>query len=160
MRAGEVSVLPFQVGDYRLALPIELVRRVDALVEPSPLPGAPDPIIGVISVHGEPVPLLDLRRRLQVPDCALRPSEHMVFALDGNRDVALRVDAVEPVIALASDAIGPATAASTELPHIQGIGSTDDGLLLIYDLSRCLAPEERDLLESALAASDHDPSAG
>ncbi|MEW5421763.1 chemotaxis protein CheW [Amorphus sp. 3PC139-8] len=160
MPTGDVSVLPFQVAQYRFALPIDQVRRVDAIVEPAPLPGAPDPVIGLVSVHGDAVPLVDLRQRLRAPEQGLRRSDHMILTHDGEREIALRVDTVEPVVVIAADAISPPTAASTELPHIQGVGTTTGGLLLIYDLAQCLAPEERDMLADALAARDHDPSAG
>lgn len=160
MLDGELKVLPFSVADYRFGLPLETVNRVDAMVALTRVPDVPDPVIGVISVHGDVVPVVDIRRRLGLKQHPPRSTDHLVLVRDGEQEMALRVDAVDPVVAIAADAIAPPVAASAALPHIKGVGPTADGLLLIYDLAQCLAPEERAALSDILAGRDDDAPAG
>ncbi|MBS9477609.1 chemotaxis protein CheW [Ancylobacter radicis] len=52
--------LMFRIGKDRYVLDAAQIEQVLPLVEAKELPGAPAGIVGVISYHGEPVPLIDL----------------------------------------------------------------------------------------------------
>jgi len=43
-----MQLLAFSVGDYRYALPLSAVNRIVRAVEVTPLPDAPDTILGLI----------------------------------------------------------------------------------------------------------------
>ena len=57
-----MKVLVFHIGDDRYGLPLRVVRRVLPLVELKSLPLAPDAVAGLMNLHGESVPVIDLAR--------------------------------------------------------------------------------------------------
>jgi chemotaxis-related protein WspB len=57
-----MKVLVFHIGDDRYGLPLRLVQRVLPLLELKSLPQAPDAVAGLMNLHGESVPVIDLAR--------------------------------------------------------------------------------------------------
>lgn len=56
--------LQFRIPGLLLCVPLEHVERVLPLVEWQPVPGAADFLRGLLNVHGEAVPVVDLGTRL------------------------------------------------------------------------------------------------
>jgi len=57
-----MKVLVFHIGADRYGLPLRQVQRVLPLVELKGIPLAPDSVAGLLNLHGEPVPVIDLAR--------------------------------------------------------------------------------------------------
>jgi chemotaxis-related protein WspB len=57
-----MKVLVFHIGPDRYGLPLRQVRRVLPLLELKGIPLAPDSVAGLMNLHGEPVPVIDLAR--------------------------------------------------------------------------------------------------
>ena len=55
-----------QVGGEQYALPVEHVHEVVDLGEVTPVPGAPDSVLGLRNLSGEIVPAFDLARVLEI----------------------------------------------------------------------------------------------
>ncbi len=73
-------VVALMLDDIRYALPLTSVEQVVRAVEVTPLPDAPDIIMGVINVHGRVVPVVDIRRRFRLPARALSAGDQLVIA--------------------------------------------------------------------------------
>jgi chemotaxis signal transduction protein len=58
------DVLFFEVRGRRCALPVAVVREVMATPPVTPIPGAPPALRGVVPVHGQVLPLLDIGPQL------------------------------------------------------------------------------------------------
>lgn len=52
--------LMFRIGVDRYVLDVDQIEQVLPLMAAKEVPGAPDGVVGVISYHGDPVPLIDL----------------------------------------------------------------------------------------------------
>ena len=61
------QLLVFALGDQRCALYLPVVDRVVRMVEITPLPKAPDIVLGVVNVHGEVIPVINVRKRFGLP---------------------------------------------------------------------------------------------
>jgi hypothetical protein len=61
-----LSVLFFEVRGTRCALPVSVVREVLAAPHVTPVPRAPAPLRGLVPVHGQVLPLLDVGPALQL----------------------------------------------------------------------------------------------
>jgi chemotaxis-related protein WspB len=57
-----MKVLVFHIGADRYGLPLRQVRRVLPLLELKGIPLAPDSVAGLMNLHGDPVPVIDLSR--------------------------------------------------------------------------------------------------
>jgi CheY-like chemotaxis protein len=104
-RAGNVAVLFVSVGKIELALPLESVRNVLHQTATKPLPLGPSYLTQIIELHGEPIAVLDLARRLGVEHAQpLVERKLVVVERDGAR-LAVCVDDVRDPEELPEDAV-------------------------------------------------------
>lgn len=146
---GGVLVV-FTLGDRRCALPLSVVERAVRVVDITPLPKAPDIVLGVVNVHGRVIPVIDVRRRFHLPERGIALEDQMVIARAARRTVALLVDSVSGVLEYSGQAAVAAHDVLPELPYVEGVVKVDDGLILIHNLDRFLALEEEAALDRAL----------
>jgi purine-binding chemotaxis protein CheW len=138
----------FALGDLDFALALASVDRVVRAVAIAPLPGAPSAILGLVTVHGEVLPVADVRRRFGLTPRAVDPGDHLVIARTARRRLGLAVVAARGVVEC-EDVIDPALVVPG-LEHVHGIARTQDGLLIVHDLDRFLALDEEAALTRAL----------
>src|SRR5581483_9697221 len=77
----EVQLVTFRVGPQEFALQILEVERILRYQRPAPLPKAPAFLEGVVSYDGAAVPVVDLRKRLELPAPVDEETRIMVLAL-------------------------------------------------------------------------------
>jgi purine-binding chemotaxis protein CheW len=123
-----------------------------------PLPKAPPIVEGVINVHGQVVPVLDIRARFGLPPKALSHTDHLIVARVGSRVVALRADRALNLAHLDEQHIEDASQIAPSAEYISGVAKLPDGLVLIHDLRTFLEEAEATALDRAL--SDIEASAG
>ena len=68
------QLVSFQVGREEFAFPMEDVREILRVQTPKEVPGAPEHLLGVLTVRGRILPIVDLRRLLRLDSFA---SEHV-----------------------------------------------------------------------------------
>jgi purine-binding chemotaxis protein CheW len=73
-----LELLEFTLGDERYAIDSDAVREVYALRDITPVPGTPSYILGVVSVRGRIVSVMDLGRLFEAE---ARPAEAFEFAI-------------------------------------------------------------------------------
>ena len=142
------------LDDHRYALRLDAVEMVVRAAAITPLPKAPEIVLGVLDLHGEVIPVINLRKRFRAPVREIRTSDQFVIARANRRMVALVVDSAESVLEAGEAVIEPQDIL-TGMDHLEGITRTEDGLVLIHDLARLLFAEEEELLSLAL-----EPDAG
>ena len=59
----------FVLNDQRYALRLAVVERVVQVVEFTPLPKAPEIVLGIINFEGRVVPVVDVRKRFRQALC-------------------------------------------------------------------------------------------
>jgi purine-binding chemotaxis protein CheW len=64
-----LEVVAFGSGDARYAIAAPFVLRIERLGRVTPLPGAPAYFTGLMNLHGQLIPLLDLARLYGAPAC-------------------------------------------------------------------------------------------
>ena len=133
--AGQ-STLPIVVvgiGQERYGIAIADVAEVFPPLHPTPVPGAAAVFSGVINVHGEIRPVLDLRRLLGIAAGAetLRNGapRRVILLRKGGREMALEIDTVEQIRWIAAAELPRAWNREVASPHITG--STADLLMLL-----------------------------
>lgn len=96
-----VSYLRFLIGGQHYAIPIAYISEVLQLVQVTPVPDQPDEQLGVMTLRGKIIPVIDLRRRFKVASQQLSLSTPLIAVQYGEQAAALVVDQVEGVIVLA-----------------------------------------------------------
>ena len=143
------NLVVFSLDEQRYALPLDTVETVIRAAALTPLPKAPDIILGILDLHGEVVPVVNIRKRFQLAERALNPADQFIVARAGSLRVALVADAALDILALEQDAL-PSDSIVPGLEYVCGVARTGDGLILIHDLSTFLSLEEKHSLTRAL----------
>jgi purine-binding chemotaxis protein CheW len=147
-----MMLLAFTLDDWRCALELSTVERVYRAVAVTPLPDAPDIVLGVVSVRGIVLPVVDIRRRFRLPEKNLTPDDRLIIARSTGCLVALVVDDVTDVVECAEKDITSPSAIVPGMEYVEGVARLKDGMILIHDLARFLSLEEKAVLEQALGA--------
>jgi purine-binding chemotaxis protein CheW len=119
------------IAGERYALDIGQVLEITDLAGVTPVPGAPEAVLGVCNVRGEVLPLLSLARLLSLGDGA--GAARMVVTDNAGTHTALAVDAVLDV--------GPAPALTEhpDAPLLDGAAVVGDALVGMINLPMLLS---------------------
>jgi purine-binding chemotaxis protein CheW len=125
-RGPHTKYLSFVLANDVYAAPVALIREIlpPWRLTLTPVPRAPPTVLGIVSVRGELVTVIDLRRRLRLHEAPFSRRARILLsdARFGER-LGLYVDEVLQVYRLADQEIEPAaTALGGEIaPYIAGI---------------------------------------
>lgn len=129
---------------------LDHVARVVRAAALTKLPQAPEIVLGILDLHGEVIPVIDLRRRFQLPQRQIGYEDQFVIARTDRFTLALPVDGTEAVVELAARALLPASEVVAGTEYLAGVTRTQEGLVLIHDLDTLLFPAEEALIRAAL----------
>jgi|MDTC01.3.fsa_nt_gb purine-binding chemotaxis protein CheW len=135
MGGNIVELLSFWVADEEYAVDILEIREIIKVPDITDVPRAPQPLLGVISLRGTVVPILDLRMVLNL-DREETTRESRVLVLRAQEEpVGIMVDRVTSVVRLDKRAIEPkpATMRLDVAEVIDGVGRVDERVLIVLD---------------------------
>lgn len=135
----------FKVAGTIYAVRSSQVQSVEMVEKITHVPNTPEFVEGVVYLRGQVVPVVNLRRRFKfdVIPYDLR-SRLVVIGLDV-RTIALAVDEAREFARLDPDSIlpPPETLSGPDVRYLEGVISTDRGLLLVIRLSELFNFEEK-----------------
>lgn len=152
-RGPRTEYLAFRLGEDVYAGPVSLIREILKPPPLTPVPRAPFAVMGIVSVRGQLVTVVDLRRRLRLPESSTtRRSRVLLVNPHGVEMLGLYVDEVLQVYRLADDDIEHAAVAlgGEVAPYISGIARpmmqgastsmpNDPSLVILLELRSLLA---------------------
>lgn len=145
-----LQLVVFALDDQRYALHLSAVERIVRAVEMTPLPKAPEIVIGVINLQGRIIPVFNIRRRFHLPEREIELSDQLIIANTARRTVALVVDTADGVIERLSEEVTPADQVLPRIEYVEGIVKLENGLVLIHDLDKFLSIDEETKLDEAV----------
>jgi purine-binding chemotaxis protein CheW len=144
------NLVVFTLDSSHYALRLSAVERAVRMVEITPLPHAPEIVIGVINHQGRVIPVLNTRTRFRLPDRRAGVGDQLLIARTAQRTVALVVDAVHGVIESPEQGAIAAATIVPGLDYVTGVVKLADGMLFIHDLDEFLSLEEEKALGAAI----------
>ncbi len=141
----------FRLDDEAYALPLERVERALRMVAPVPLPQGPGWLTGVINLHGQVVPVLDLGQLFGQEPRRPDPGQRLLVVPHQPRKLALLVDKVEQVIQAQASQVEPPSGHLAESRVLAGVLRHKDDLILVLDPERLTPPdwpEQEELLQA------------
>jgi purine-binding chemotaxis protein CheW len=135
------ELLTFLLGAEEYAVAIERVREVVRSPPITEVPRAPTHILGVVTVRGEVMAVIDPRRRLGLPAAHPAEGEGKIVIVDaGEGPCGLHVDRVASVVRLRPGSIEPCPQgiAGQRSEVLAGIGREGDRLFTVLDLPALL----------------------
>jgi purine-binding chemotaxis protein CheW len=157
-QGDDIQVVVFRVGGQDFAFNIFHVQRILRYERPAPLPKAPPFLEGVLNVQGAVVPVIDLRKRFELPRAeAGEETRTMILEVEG-AGVGAVVDAVVEVLRVSAAQVTPPPPVVRGLAaeYIQGIISLAGRTVILLQTARLLTSSER----IALRALDAEPVHG
>jgi purine-binding chemotaxis protein CheW len=146
---NEVQLVTFMLAEEEYGIPISQIQEIDRLSKITKVPKAAQFIEGITNLRGEVVPVLDTRKRFELP---VKPSDDRtrVMIVDiGGVKTGLVVDSVREVLNLARKDIAPPPeaigSAGVQQQFISGIGKVDAGkrMIVLLDVKRILSRQEQ-----------------
>jgi purine-binding chemotaxis protein CheW len=157
---GRNNLVVFRLASYTYALPIEPIVQIVEMVAVTTIPQAIHSLEGVINVRGKAVPVVNLRRHLDLPPPSQAADAHIILLQIGGRTVGLVVDRVLTVLDLAGDQIIRTVDILPEelgdLPLIKGLVHARDGTVLLLDLANLLLPHQKLALDEVMALAEEE----
>ncbi|HEX3822169.1 MAG TPA: chemotaxis protein CheW [Candidatus Sulfotelmatobacter sp.] len=144
-------LVAFILGEQQYALPLATVERVVRMVEVTPLPKAPEVVLGVIDLQGNIIPVMSMRKRLGIAEPEISLFDQLIVANAGARSVALVVNSVTGIVERTAEEVTDTETIVPGAQYVEGMTRLEDGILFIHDLARFLSPKEKRELDTLMA---------
>ena len=139
--ASEIEVLTFALAGEQYAVGIEHIVEI---VRPRPatrVPNAGANVVGIISLRGLIVTIVDVRARLHHPPSAAANDARIIVVEHGGETLGFQVDRVLRVVKLDASAVEaqPVVHSSEQTEAIRGVFQHAGALTILLDLDKLLA---------------------
>lgn len=151
MNAGLSKLVNFRLGDDLFAADIFAVERVLRYQAPRVLPDVPAWVEGVIEYQNRVIPVVNLRRRFELPDREVA-SDTRIVVLNARGDwIGVVVDSVVEVSTVEAESVSAAPGFFRGLAgeYLKGIVRRGEGqrLVIVLDVEQLLSSTERIALQ-------------
>jgi len=138
----DLEMLSFLLGNEEYVVPVDRVREVLTPKEITPVPHTANYLVGVCSLRGTVMPVVDLNRRLGLA-ASIRDerSRIIVVSLGQDDQVGLFVDRVRGVVRFPPSAVRPAPETVVQgagAEFLKGIARKADRLYILLDVEKAI----------------------
>ena len=139
--ADQVELLTFIIAGEQYAVSIEHLVEIITPREATQLPNADPTIVGIISLRGTMVTVIDVRRKLRHPPAAGGNDARVIVVERAGEVLGFEVDRVLRVLKVDSAAVEPHPVVhSSELSEaVRGVFRHANALTILLDLDKLLA---------------------
>ncbi|MCK9418162.1 MAG: chemotaxis protein CheW [Nitrospirae bacterium] len=136
---GEIELLSFRLGGEEYAVLVADVREVLKFFHLTIVPNTPDYVLGVMSLRGTMLPIIDLCKRFGLAAAVKNEKSRVVVASSADEEAGLLVDQVTGVFRIFPDEIKPIPENIEQgAEFLSGIVRTADRLYILLDLGKAL----------------------
>ena len=140
-----IQLVSFKIGEEEFGVDITKVQEIIRMVDITRVPNAPHFVEGVINLRGKVIPIIDMRKRLELDSKDYDKDTRIVVVEIEGKIVGFIVDSVSEVLRInqAVTEAPPPMVAGINSEFITSIAKLDDRLLILLDLERVLTSEEK-----------------
>lgn len=150
-----MQLVGFKIANEFMGVDILMVQEIIRAAPITPVPNSPDFVEGVINLRGDIIPVVDLRKRLNLYSDASQKEKIWILILDiQGRITGFIVDLVTEVLKIDRESIEEAPeiiVAGLENQYIRGVVDIKGQLCILLDFTRILLLEEIRKLRSVKA---------
>lgn len=141
----KVKLACLRVGDGYYALDIMCIREIIRPLPITPVPKAPSFIDGVITLRKTVIPIIDLRRRFDLPVTEQDSLQRMIICAVEGRMIGLVVNEVTEVRTYIREEIHPAPyhLSGEQVKFFPGVCRNGDHLFMLLDLKKILTSDQK-----------------
>jgi purine-binding chemotaxis protein CheW len=139
-QADQHMFVCFAVGEGRYLLDILRVKEVARVQKMTRMPKSPPGMAGVIDLRGTFVPIVDIRRRLDLPSQPPSRQSRIIVVVTQGRVAGLLVDQLLPVVRLSTAEVQatPRLTGDVNNDFLTGMCSRGEEVYLLVDLDRLI----------------------
>ena len=142
-----LQMVGFGVAEELFGVDILMVQEIIKDVTITAIPDSPDFIEGVVNLRGNIIPIIDLRKRLKLPEKTTQgQGDVWIIILNiGERVTGFVVDYVTRVVKVPANSIKPApemVVSGLKSDYIRGVCKQDQKLLALLDFNKILLVDE------------------
>ncbi len=141
-----IQLVGFKIGKETFGVDILMVQEIIRSAPITHVPNSPEFVEGVINLRGSIIPVIDLRKRLDLHTASYEKEKDWILILDiAGRITGFIVDFVTEVIKIQEDSIDPPPeiiVAGLHSQYIRGVCEVDKELLILLDFNRILLVDE------------------
>jgi len=139
------QMVVFKIYGESFAVEVTLVEAIIKLQAITKVPHAPDFVVGVTNLRGNIVPVIDLKKRLDLPKTETGIDTRIIVAILQESKVGMIVDSVSQVVEIDDAQIEPTPQMSTSIDstYIRGIVKIENELVILLDLEEVFKFEKK-----------------
>lgn len=154
---AELHLVTFHLDREQYGVDIGSVQEIIRVGTITAVPNTPPFVKGVINLRGKVIPVLDLRRRLLLPEATLTKKSRIMVVEAAGKTLGVLVDEVSQVMKLPGAAVeSPPDDVDANRAFVRGIGKLDSRLVMLMDLGKVLAKEGKSLEGPQRSANDRN----
>jgi purine-binding chemotaxis protein CheW len=133
----------FRLGEEIYGIDVLQVQEVLRITEISPVPGAPNYVLGIINLRGNVVTVIDARNRFGLPPKETDDASRIIVVDAFDKVIGLLVDNVSEVAYVPNSQIESAPNVGTDDGNrfVSGVSNRDGELLIMLDLAKLINVE-------------------
>lgn len=136
--------LTFRLGQEKFGIGIQYVKEIVGIQPITPIPESPQHVKGVINLRGQVIPVVDMRERFKMKADSYTERTCIIIINLTGACAGLIVDGVSEVAHLSDSEISlpPGEEVGLRCRYIEGVGKTQDGVILLLDCEKFFMDEE------------------
>jgi purine-binding chemotaxis protein CheW len=143
LEAAEFSAIGFRVGEEEYGLRLTAVQEIVTTPHITRVPKAPDYIKGVINLHGNVVPVIDIARRFDTGETRIAADSRIVVVEEEDEAVGILAESVSKVARFHPGDMQPPPplVAGIAAEFLEGVVRLPNRFLIFLNLERTLADD-------------------
>lgn len=138
--SNEVQLVAFKLGREEYGISILQVQEIKKITDITRVPHTPEYIKGVINLRGSVLPVLDLKKRLNLASQPYTDDTRIIIVKIDEISVGMIVDAVSEVMAISQDniEIPQSTVGGISQNYLSGVGKLENRLVILLNLEEII----------------------
>lgn len=133
-----MHILIWKIDNQSYAIDLNVVNSVFLAAEVTPLPQAPVDVLGALNIHGQIVPVINMRKLLDVAPKEIDIKDHFILVHLRQRAWILWVDRVDRVQLCSEEELIPAHEHLPNLEAVDYVLKDGGNMILLYDLEKLI----------------------
>ncbi len=144
MTGSMIKLSCFRVGQEYYAVDIMQLEEIIRYQKITLVRKAPEFVEGIIYLRGKPLPVLDMRKRLELPPLVPTGDTRIIIVMVGGKSLGLIVDSVSKIINMDAGSIQPSPeiVKGIDSEYLKGVFKDGDELVMILDMDTILTTTE------------------
>ena len=126
-----IEIIEFTLAAESYGIESAFVREVNTLKDFTQLPGVPSFILGIVNIHGQILPVIDLKKFFNLPEKGLGELDKVIILYDDQMEFGILADEVKGTKVIYREDVLPVPLTVTGIGEKYLKGVTKDRLIIL-----------------------------